>query len=215
MAWAGESRATREVQSLHREVRATDFDTGLMYTSIYARIGRISSVEATSVGNRSAGINGRDERANHRQNEWGSSGPNSIWSVDGHSLLEGYGIPICACIDAYSRFVICICAVNSAHTGVSVRVSISRIRFLWARSVYTPQDSAVDEASEMRTTFRNSMVTIAARDACRVFDGFLRAGTLPTACQHRLCCPQGFIGSISLMSRQHYNAVKGPINSKA
>ncbi len=47
-------------------------------------------------------------------------GPNKVWSVDGHSKLQNWGIDIYAAIDAYSRKIIWIFIGPSGLTQVTV-----------------------------------------------------------------------------------------------
>ena len=90
------------------------------------------------------------------------------------------------------------------------------IQYLWVDSLCILQDSAADKATEigkMRSIFRNSTVTVGAGSACSVHDGFLQPRIPPAACKLRLCCPDGSVGSVSLMLYQYYNAMKEPINA--
>ena len=57
------------------------------------------------------------------QIQWGEfivSGPNFMWSVDGHDKLSPYSIQIYTGIDAYSHFIVWIYVGISACTAISV-----------------------------------------------------------------------------------------------
>ena len=67
----------------------------------------------------------------------------------------------------------------------------------------------------MRTIFRNSTVTIAVANACSVYGGFPRLRIPTAASELRLSCPDGAVGSVSLMPHRYCNAMKEPINPNA
>ena len=122
-----------------------------------------------------------------------------------------------ATIDAHMKGIPLQQLPQSIQDAVSVARGL-RIRLLWVDSLCILQDSTIDKMTEigkMRTIFRNSTVTIAAGNARSVFDGFLQPRIPPAASQLRICCPDGSMGSISLMPYQYYNAMKEPINFRA
>jgi len=60
-----------------------------------------------------------DTRRRHR-GEYIVSGPDFVWSMDGHDKFRNYGIEIYGIIDGYSRRVLSIYVGNSNRTQVSV-----------------------------------------------------------------------------------------------
>ena len=124
--------ANREVQDqeLREKLRAiisnsvaTNFGYRFMYTYLCQNRKDLVSRDRIAAALKELdpqGVNRRDEQANRRQRKWRPPGPNFIWSVDGYSKLDDYGIQIYACIDAYSRFIVWIYVGLSAHTAVSV-----------------------------------------------------------------------------------------------
>ena len=123
---------------------ATNFGYRMMYTYLCQnRKDRVSRnrVQAALKVIDPRGVNRRDEQANRRQKKWRPPGPNWVWSVDGYSKLDDYGIQIYAGIDAYSRNIVWIYVGISSHTAVSVGAQyLEAIRQLGVIPVFVRSD---------------------------------------------------------------------------
>ena len=131
--WALQNREAQdqELQEKIRTVIANGAATNYGYRNLYTYLWRHAQetngrtyamkrvLKAVKTVN-PRGVALRDIQANRHRQRWRPPGPNYVWSVDGHSKLDKFGIQIYACIDAYSRYIIWIYVGVSAHTSVSV-----------------------------------------------------------------------------------------------